>query len=89
MEVYAFYEKGFKMKSLCLLGERVLVFNVCIPSLRKAMVICSWKSVWYILVSMEKFLEVFIDMVFVICTRSIYRYFVGKWICKMSEEREM
>ena len=49
----AFCEKGFKMKSLCLLGEGLLVFDVYIPSIRRAFVICSWKSVWYILESME------------------------------------
>ena len=54
-------------------------------SMRRAIVTCSWKSVWYFLrcVKMVRNIYVLWDMVFAICIGSMYRYFVGKMICKM------
>ena len=55
------------MKLLCLLGEGLLAFNVHMPSMRKAFIICSWKSVWYLLRCMEIVRNIYVlwDMVFV------------------------
>ena len=54
-------------------------------SMRRAFVTCSWKSVWYFLRCMKMVRNIYVlwDMVFAICIGSMYRYFVGKMICKV------
>ena len=68
------------MKSLCLLGEGLLVFDVHMPSMRRAFVIYSWKSVWYLLRYMEMVKSIYVlwDMVFVRYIRNICGKYV--WI---------
>ena len=72
------------MKSLCLLRERLLVFDVHMSSVKKVFVICSWKSVWYLLRCMEMVRNVYVlwDMMFVRYIRNIY----GKYVWIICEE---
>ena len=72
------------MKSLCLLRERLLVFDVHMSSVKKVFVICYWKSVWYLLRCMEMVRNVYVlwDMVFVRYIRNIY----GKYVWIICEE---
>ena len=74
----------FNMKSLCLLGEGLLVFDIHMPSVRRAFVICSWKSVWYLLRCMEIVRNICVlgDMVFVRYIRNI----CGKYVRIVCEE---
>ena len=53
------------------------------PSLRRAFVICYWKSVWYLLRCMKMVKNIYVlwDMVFIICIGIICRYFVEYGSC--------
>ena len=87
------------MKSLCLLGEELLVFDVYIPSMRRTFVICSWKSIWHLLRRMEMIRNVDVlqyvwvickdtlwENGFVRCIRNVHVYFERDVICKMYEK---
>ena len=53
------------------------------PSIKRAFVTCSWKSVWYLLRGMEMIKNVYVlwDMMFVICIGIICRYFIEYGSC--------
>ena len=84
LDIYVFNENDFNMKSLCLLRERLLVFDVHMSSVKKVFVICSWKSVWYLVRCMEMVRNVYVlwDMVFVRYIRNI----CGKYVWIICEE---
>ena len=53
------------------------------PSIKRAFVTYSWKSVWYPLRCMEMRKNIYVlwDMVFVICIGIICRYFIEYGYC--------